>query len=198
VAGSTGVDPEPRWIGVNECIKRQYNIAAEYDKCQELFRCLLATGEGDIGRLIDQIKLIDESTQLKTISILFSKINTMLGNLTPAKASVAVKGIRESRIFPINKPGAASGSCTMVTSMKSDIWFFADRPYLYDSFCGKVPLLAFSAEKLNEMHILLDAMECKPRFLSALVDSQTSPSGEVYLQEKYTKSFRAKVPFIIS
>ena len=152
----------------------------------------------DIGRLLDQAKLIDKSTQLNTISILFGKISTMLKNLTPAKASIAVKTLRERQIFPIMKSGTLAGSRTLATSIDTDVWFIADRRYLHESFRGIVALLAFSAENLDGMHTFLEAMELKPRYLSESVECQTSPGGEVSFQNKYTKSLRAKAPFIIS
>lgn len=183
-----------RWFNIHECNERKIDVCSEYPECKYLFRCLLNTGENEIGPLITKVTSINSTTKLSDISNIFKQVSETIPYVSHNKAAKSLKCFRSRKLFPItNKKKHLHDSLCMIDDVS---WFIADRAHLWESFGGKLPLLAFSIKDLAAMENLINSLNFDCRRLSQIVQIISGPKGLISDQTLYTKSLRAKSGFI--
>ena len=183
-----------RWLDLNDCIEKKIDVSSEYPRCKYLFRCILNTADDEIASLVARAASISPSTKLYDILDLFTQIDEAIQDVSHKKATKSLKQIRTRPIFPItNKKKHLHDS---LRTLDDESWFIADRAHLWESFGGKVPLLAFEVKDLDEMEDLIDNLGLDCRKLSELVQVESAPRGLINEQPMYTRSLRAKSEFV--
>lgn len=183
-----------RWFSAQECIDKQADIYAEYPACKYLFRCLLHTDYGSIDHLVTKATAIKVSHKLADISDTFKKLSNAIENISNNRATKSLKFFRTRPLFPITSKQKHQHDHLLMLDDTS--WFIADRAHLKDSFEGKLPLLAFSIEDLDQMKHLISFLGLDDRRLSNLVQIVTGLKGLITDQPLYTQSLRAKSGFL--
>lgn len=183
---------------MKECISKGLNIASEYDQSAKLFKCLLASGSGEVGSAIQSLLLIDSTMNLGRIAELFIKVSDSLAAMNSKKAASAAEVLKNKAIFPIRETREEGGYQSLKALGCFSDWCIADLDHLADSFAGVVPLLAFTGDDLKAMDSLLGALHLQERKLSKLVKSDTAPSGKVNTHVERTKHLRARSHFFVA
>ncbi|OCK90529.1 uncharacterized protein K441DRAFT_578728 [Cenococcum geophilum 1.58] len=185
-----------RWYTVQECIAEKVKPASEYLSCGHLFRCLLATGDGELASIIKKARLINKSTPLSEIIRVFRDLSNAFKQAHPKEVADTLKWLATKPIFPIST-GKKQGLFDYLAPFGDDIdWLIADRDHLKDSFQGKAPLLAFTVEELSSMENLLEHLKADSRMLSRLVKSNTTPQGLISVHKSYTMFLWERREFI--
>lgn len=182
------------WMNMKECISRDIVIESDYPSCSYLFRCLLSPGGNPIAPIVAAATLITSSSKLEDISRLFRDVSKALRDVNTSKAAQLLRPLQNRSIFPITNGGKHSYDDLL--SVHNTSWFIADRPFIRESFHGKMPLLALPIEDLPALGDLFRVLRLDSRILSKLTTSQTRPKGRVTTHWAYTASLRAKSPFI--
>jgi len=177
---------------MKECISKGLNIAAEYNQSAKLFKCLLASGPGEVGSAIQSLVLIESTMTLSRISELFTKVSDTLAAISNQKAASVAEVLKNKAIFPIRETRGEAGYQSLRPLGCSSDWYIADLDHLADSFEGVVPLLAFTGENLTAMDPFLVALQLEERKLSNLVQSDATPGGKVKTHAERTRHLKAR------
>lgn len=190
--------PEMHWVGSEECIRGAYNIGAEYGDCADLFSLLLATGRGEIGVLVQTATLLNNAHNLNQFLQHFTKISQALKGRFHSiqKASEALQPLTARALFPVVTTEKDTGFDALSNVNKDSTWFIADRYDLRKSFLGKVPMLAFAVDDIEDIRNLLKALRLDSRRLSRLVKSHSEIRGRALYHAEYTAFLRHRASFI--
>ncbi|KAF9777759.1 hypothetical protein IL306_004327 [Fusarium sp. DS 682] len=121
-------------------------------------------------------------------------INNVLKAMSAKKAANVVKSLISCAIFPVITQAQGGKRKLMKPSNKT--WFIADRKYLRDSFLGKLPILDFTVQEIEDLLDLLKALDLDSRKLSLLVDCQCLPKGQLKYSVPASWYFRTRAPFV--
>jgi hypothetical protein len=141
--------------------------------------------------------LITPSSRLTAISQFLCNLSASVKGISVSKASQLLRPLQNKPIFPVTtvlNPGP-SGYDKLVDAGDAS-WFIPDRQSIFDSFLGKLPLLATPIENVTTLGDLLHVLRLDKRVLSKLAKSETQPKGRVSFSSIHTALLRAKIPFI--
>lgn len=194
--GKRGAEHISVWMSLAECFRRNLDLDELYPRSQSLFSSLLDMDGLELDALIKHSSSINTSHSLKVILRILVKTSRAVGAMTEHGASMALKTLRSTPIFPITWD-TRQPRFELATA-EDERWFIADRAHLRDSFAGKVPLLALQPPDLDDLGGLLAAMDLKPRQLSSCVTTTTYPKGLTELRTSDTLLLNQRAPFFAS
>lgn len=198
--GLSDGDSNMRWITAQECLEQDLNITAEYQRSASLFRNILGAGtnEIEIERIFQTLCAITEQTSLSDILKLFVKMSRALQAQGAENFKAYIERLKGwIPIFPIlQRNGDKEYDTLAPLNPEFPPWFIADRHDLRDSFCGCVGILAFLPEDLHSIEHFLSVFDLKLRFLSRIVEIESSPIGKPKRHKTYTLTIRRKAAFI--
>lgn len=167
-----------------------------YPRSAQLFRTLQAADGLGMHELMDGILSLSAHPSESLVPSLVHS----LGQLSKAIAAMSRVGatrklapLRSVPIFPVTA-GNTSLSPKMLSS-QDQIWYIADRPYLRDSFAGKVDLLDVTTSEADQMEDLFSCLGLCSRKMSLCVTTRTDPKGPIKLRESDTKLLRSRAAF---
>lgn len=183
------------WMSLAECFRRNLDLDELYPRSKSLFSSLLDMDGLELDALIKHLSSITTSHSLTVILRMLVKTSRAVGAMTELGASVALKPLRSTPVFPITWDTQLGFE---LTNAEDERWFIADRAHLRDSFVGKVPLLAVQPPDLDDLGGLLAALDLKPRQLSSCVRTTTYPKGLTELRTFDTLLLNERAPFFAS
>ncbi|KAI0406032.1 hypothetical protein F4802DRAFT_560462 [Xylaria palmicola] len=189
------VDNAKCWFDIDTCVKKKIDLVSEYPRSDQLFRSMLAVDGLETDTLVAKAAAVKPSTSLSEITETFKELSKDLRVYSPKKAAKAVKPLLHAMAFPTTDTGER-GKFNRCRYVKDTAWFIADRSHLWDSFAGKVPLLALRPEDIEAMEHLLRALALDSRRLSKLVESNRSPKGPLFQSKSATRFINERAPFL--
>ncbi|KAL2688953.1 hypothetical protein Neosp_003003 [[Neocosmospora] mangrovei] len=194
------------WVNSRNCvwtapgyIKKTPQLSKFYPELKNFFRDTVRIQAMDVTMLIREMYEIQGGDSLEDISQLFIALSLHLRIDAKNLELNAVKSLGQQRIFPIEKTHSDGRFETLQKAEGNDIWFIADRPHLWRSFTGNIPLLAFGLDTIARVEGMLDLLPpLRSRLLSANVKGVPVVQGSVQFNKKYTDILRSKVKFIAS
>ncbi|KAI1426993.1 hypothetical protein F5Y12DRAFT_793314 [Xylaria sp. FL1777] len=189
------IDKSNYWFDIDTCVQKKVDLVSEYPRSDLLFRSMQAVDGLQTGTLIAKLASVTSSTRLSEINEIFKELSRDLRVYSPKKAAKAVKPLLHAAAFPTTNT-KDRGNFNRCRSIKDTAWLIADRSHLWDSFAGKVPLLAVSPEDLEAMEHLLRALALDSRRLSKLVESNRSPKGPLVQSRSATAFIHERKPFL--
>ncbi|KAF2129618.1 hypothetical protein P153DRAFT_431538 [Dothidotthia symphoricarpi CBS 119687] len=183
------------WTNMKDCLEKNIIVEGDYPSCSLLFRCLRSPSGDPIASIVATATLIDHSSRLEDISRLFRDISKALQAVNTTQAAQLVQPLQNLSIFPITN-GPGERTYDMLVSMHDTSWFIADRPILWKSFHGKIPLVALPTEDIHALEDLLRVLRLDSRLLSKLTTNRTRPVGKATTHCAWSRSLQAKSSFI--
>ncbi|CEI61900.1 unnamed protein product [Fusarium venenatum] len=182
------------WFNAEQCSDKKIRMGELYPRCEALFRSLMITAGLNINGLVEKATKMEPSTPRTDMMETFANINDILKAMSAKKAANVVKPLLDSAVFPVLTQ--ALGGKRKLMKPSNTTWFIADRKHLRDSFLGKLPLLDFSIEEVDDMLDLIKALNLHKRKLSPLVDCRCHPKGQLEYSIPASWYFRTRAPFI--
>jgi hypothetical protein len=168
-------------------------LADLYPQLVQLFCNTLDLKDAEIEDLVKEISLVQLMDPLSYITELFLELEKLIKDDTPERVVSSLKG----RFFlPIHQTNS-SQYVLLASASGAAKWYIPDRPYLEDSFRGKIPLLAFSASETTKMKRLLRLLHLDTRKLSNCVTGTARTEGTIVPFREWTDSLRAKADCIL-
>lgn len=194
-ANSPSPSKSASWTNMRDCLVKNLAVESQYPSSSYLFRCLSSPVGDPIASIVATATLITTSSRLEDISRFFSSISKALKDVNTSQAAVLLRPLHKLSIFPITN-GPGNCAYDRLVSMHDGSWLIADRPLLWESFHGKVPLLALSVEDLATSTDMLHVLRLDDRLISKLTTNQAHPVGRVTTHWALSASLQAKGPFI--
>ena len=192
---------ENRWISHRDCVWKApslltnvYALSSAYRGCKPLFCSCLAVGNATIDHVVAEIISLNAANTTKCKELLIL-LNEYLATGSPMLAINKLKG---KRFIPVTD--SASSDDLQVSILKNyneDIWYYPDRPSLYNSFVGKVPLLDFSVQEVRKLSPLINALGHKYRRLSEAVEEATESSGDPIYDSLSTRDLQKRSQYFV-
>ncbi|CAO2650180.1 Nn.00g014720.m01.CDS01 [Neocucurbitaria sp. VM-36] len=184
------------WYTSAECLTGGLQLENDYPTCIHFFSYLLTKDGGGLDSLLTKMSFIDRSNTVSGLSKLFQDLNNAIRERTRTRTFIMPHHLRVQPIFPITRTGTKGTFDYLAPVGPETSWLIADRRYLRDNFCGKIPLLAFSPEETDSMDFLFRSFQIDRRKLSLRVKVQTIPRGLTSVHGSYTSFLKERVPFI--
>ena len=180
----SGPTTHRRWLTLTECVKLHVDVAAQYRSSERLWRSLVATGGVSLASILVQTLSISLESSLTDILTILTKLSETLSRSNAKKSSNAIKTLSNKAILPVKTSPESLEYDSLRAPTDSD-WFIGDKPYLADSFKGKVPLLAFSQQQdLEMLRQLLKTFRVGEKELSTRVHTKTITRGLQRIRNK--------------
>ncbi len=176
------------WNGPQQ-VNSVHKLSSEYPLCSSLFQKCLLLGNVTLDHVIKELQSVTDSTSFHTLQELLLLLNKYL---TSKDSPKRLSGLRGKKIIPVTKPG---GEDRM--DYNKDIWYFADRPSLWDHFNGKVPLIAFDVKTVKKLTPLIDAMELSEYTLSAAMEQEFKTVGLEIEDRERTDDLRKRARYFV-
>jgi hypothetical protein len=112
--------------------------------------------------------------------------------LTPESPSDCLDKLKGKKIVPVTRFGNEHRM-----NYDHDIWYFADRPSLFDRFDGKVPLISFDVKSVQKLSLLIDAMDRSQYLLSAAVTQDLKTIGLKIDYKERTADLRERARYLV-
>lgn len=167
-----------------------------YPRSAQLFRSLQAADGLGMQELIEGILSLSARPSKSLVPSLIQSLRQLskaIAAMSRVGAARKLEPLKSSLIFPVTT-GDSSLSPQMLSSQDHD-WYIADRPYLRDSFTGKVALLNIAASEADHMEDLFSCLGLCSRKLSLCVATRTDPKGPIKLRAADTKLLQSRAPF---
>ena len=165
-------------------------LAGYYSAHYSLFCNTLGLDDADIETLVAEARQIVPTDSLEYITQVFIATSHFLKVPMSKTANTGVMPLAGYRIFPIQT--GMSNFDYLSTALDTDEWYIADRSHLRQSFEGKLHLLAFDKQALEEMEPLIQELGLEQRLLSKAAIPVAMIEGMVEFHPQYTASLRAK------
>lgn len=188
----------PLWTNLNSCRSRGIDVTSHYPNCAYLFRCLSSPHGDPLAFKVQTASLITKSTKLEEIARFFNDLNLALKAVDTTQAAQVLRPLREEAIFPITHGFSKikDGQFDELLDLTDTSWYIANQSSTWDSFYGKIPLLALPVDVVTSIGDLLSVLRLEGRQLSKIVTSRTRPRGQVTVHWPYTSFLREKARFI--
>ncbi|KZM20137.1 hypothetical protein ST47_g8701 [Ascochyta rabiei] len=144
------------WLDVSEGSLLKDLIQSDYPQATRFFQGLLGGERLLLGPLLAKASRVDMLMNTAEIATLFANISDILGLMGQINVAKATKFIHDKPVLPIFKVSTESqddNSYDSLVGNRDASWFIADRPHLYQSFKGKLPLLAFTVQQIRNLVI---------------------------------------------
>lgn len=167
-----------------------------YPRSAQLFRTLQdADGLGMQALIEGLISLSADASKSLVPTIIRSlrQLNKAIATMSRVGAARKLAPLKASPMFPVTR--GASPIPQQMLSSQDEHWYIADRPYLRDSFTGKITLLDVSASEADQMEDLFSCLGLGPRKLSFCVTTSTNPKGSIQLRVADTNLLQSRAPF---
>lgn len=199
---STQPETTDHWVDLHtcvwdgpKCLRRTYRVSDFYPEHRWFFLDTLGLESFSWDTLLKEAQLIEASDDLKYISEIFIAIDEYLQK-NNGRDKLAHGGYKESltrpHIFPI-KTGLSEATFDYLgTAQEDEIWFIADRPHLWKSFKGLIPLLALDVDSVGKITTLIQILGLERRLLSRVAYAVPNVRGPAKLRRRYTSSLRMK------
>jgi len=146
--------------------------------------------------------LIEESDPLDHIKAVLFKLSSMLQGSTESERNESgLHRLRRCRIFPIQTHAAqvrfdylAPAHGNSASGIEN--WYIADIPHLWESFCGRIPLLAIPPSSIRDLGNLLRYLHLDWHYLSKAATKEIRVQGPAEYDAKYTRKISQKARFI--
>ncbi|KXX78121.1 Heterokaryon incompatibility protein 6, OR allele [Madurella mycetomatis] len=195
------------WVNSTRCIwdghwslRRTACLKRYYPYLQPFFHRTLRINNSDLSTLVTEASMISPSDPLDYIAELFISISRHLTMSLVVQELELVRGLKQSRIFPIRKKGtpisAPFDELQAVT--EKNVWLIADRPHLQQCFERRIDILAFDAKDVGQMLRFLNELGISRRLLSGVASSLVEIEGGAKLLKDYTSLMRSKAALIAS
>jgi hypothetical protein len=171
-----------------------------YPQYEVLFCEKFGVGNATLKTVVVETKQIQSTDSLAYIRDIFKQLSHMAYGLSEWKLREAgVFDLQLFQIFPVWT--GASGpefDClkTAGSITENNLWYIADLQHLCDSFEGIVPLLAFEAQSLGDIKLLIKHTGCDKRKLSDFAKREANINGWEKPNEEYTRSLHGKWNYI--
>jgi hypothetical protein len=192
---------ENRWVFLRNCVWKApalltnvYAVSSDYHGCKPLFNKCLGLGNATIDHVVEEIIGLPAagSTRCKELILL---LNEYLAAGSPPSAINRLKG---RRFIPITDTSSSNDfQVVVLRNYDEDIWYLPDRPSLYNSFDGKVPLLDFSIQEVRKLAPLIDAMGIRDRRLSKAVKETMESSGDSIFDSDKTRELQRRSQYFV-
>ncbi|KAJ4321823.1 hypothetical protein N0V84_005118 [Fusarium piperis] len=200
------LEHDEMWVSSQDClwtapgyIKKTPHLSNFYPELENFFRDTVRIQDMDVRMLLREMYGIQGGDSLEDISQLFIALTLHLRIDTEYSELSEVRDLCQQCIFPIEKAHTDGRFETLQKAEGNDIWFIADRPHLWKSFTGHIPLLAFSVDTIARLESMLDLLPpLRGRLLSANVKGVPLVQGSIQFHKKYTDILRSKVKFVSS
>ncbi len=156
------------WSGP-KVVRSVHKLSSEYPLCSSLFRNRLSLRNVTLNHVVEELRSVPNNTSFKTLQQLLLLLNKHLTSKASPNCLSCLKG---KKIIPVTKPG---GDDCM--DYNSDVWYFADRQSLWDSFNGEIPLISFDVKTVRKLNPLIYAMERSEYLLSVAVKQEPKVVG---------------------
>ena len=145
---------------------------------------------------MQQFGLTDDLEYIKNV---FIELDKLIKELTEGVAEESARTLHRNPIFPVKNLGDTEersfGSLQAANSRTE--WFIADSAHLARSFCGRLPLLAFSVGEIGRLKRVFKAANAEMRKLSNVVESNAQRHGTEVPWPAYQESLRDKANYIL-
>lgn len=185
-----------QWVFLSECVwngpqqlKSTPRLNFEYPLCSSLFRDRLVLGNATLDHVVKELRNINENAPFDTLQQLLLLLNKYLTLRSPPGCLETLKG---KKIIPVTKSGNEYHR-----DYDHDLWYFADRPSLWDRFNGKVPLISFDVKTVKELSPLIEAMKRSKYLLSAAVTQNLKIEGSKIKDEEKTADLRERARYLV-
>ncbi|RWA11758.1 hypothetical protein EKO27_g3340 [Xylaria grammica] len=163
------------WDGPS-CLKRVPRAGDHFSNHAGLFLGVLRLPQARLKAFLDEASQIQPTDSLKYIRDVFTEMARLISTSTASEFRSAQTGIlklRKHKMFPIWTRDKVGSQFDLV-EITSDLgWYIADRPYLFEGFQGRLPLLAFSPHVISELGDLLRLLRLDGRMLSKLASKES-------------------------
>lgn len=185
-----------RWAFLSGCVwdgpqqlKSTPRLSSEYPLCSSLFRDHLDLGNVTLDHVVKELQNIDEKASFDTLQQLLLLLNRYL---TPKSPPGCLEKLKGKKIIPVMESGNEYRM-----DYDRDIWYFADKPSLWDRFNGKVPLISFDVKTVRKLSLLINTMELSQYLLSAAVTQTLKTEGLKIEDRERTSDLRERARYLI-
>lgn len=184
------------WKNTSECLKLGFRLETVYPGSAQLFRTLQSSTRLDVNEMIERLLFLCVGFSRDLIPSLIKSLSQLskgVAGLSSLGVAKTLESLRSKPIFPVSM--GLSLSLPELRSSQDQNWYIADRPYLRDSFVGKVPLLDIPAHEAEQMEDLFNCLGLCSRKLSLCVITKTGPKGPIKLRFADTTLLQSRAPF---
>lgn len=167
-----------------------HNLSSEYPQYKKLFRGYLRLGNVTRDHVIKELQCATSSTSFDRLEELLLLLNNHLKLAAPQDCMSKLKG---KKIIPVRKP---DGKLYRL-SYNEDVWYFADRQSLWDSFNGKLPLISFDVKTVRRLNPLIKAMGLTRYLLSSSDEPTLKTVGDKIYDEEKTWELRERARYFL-
>lgn len=167
-----------------------------YPRSAQIFRSLQAADGLGMQELIEGVISLSahpSESLLPSLIQSLCQLSKAIATMSRVGAARKLEPLKWSPIFPV-KTGDSSLSPQMLSSEHQN-WYIADRPYLRDTFTGKIALLNATASEADQMEDLFSCLGLYSRKLSLCVTTRTDPKGPIKLRAADTELLQSRAPF---
>lgn len=167
-----------------------------YPRSAQLFRSLQAADGLGMQELIEGVISLSAHPSKSLLPSLIESLRQLskaIATMSRIGAARKLEPLKSSPIFPMTA-GDSSLSPQMLSSEDQN-WYIADRPYLRDTFTGKIALLNVAASEADQMEDLFSCLGLYSRKLSLCVTTRTDPKGPIKLRADDTNLLQSRAPF---
>ena len=167
-----------------------HNLNSQYPLRKTLFRVYLHVENVNRHHVIKELQCATSTTSFESLEQLLLLLNK---HLKPDSSQDCVFDLRGKKIIPVRKP---DGSLCRL-SYDQDIWYLADRPSLWDSFTGKLPLISFGVKTVQKLNPLINAMNLREKLLSEADKQKLEKVGDQIYDEEKTRDLCGRVHYFL-
>ncbi|GAW15237.1 hypothetical protein ANO14919_046460 [Xylariales sp. No.14919] len=163
------------WDGPS-CLKRVPRARDHFSNHTGLFLGVLKLPQARLTAFLDEASQIQPTDSLKYIRDVFTEMARLISTSNASELRSAQAGIlklRKHKMFPIWTRDKVGSQFDLVEITSDLSWYIADRPYLFEGFQGRLPLLAFSPHVISELGDLLRLLRLDGRMLSKLASKES-------------------------
>lgn len=175
------------------CLTKVYALATEYSDCKSLFCTRLKLQNAKIDDVVTEILSLPTSGCFNKHKELLLVLNDYLDNGSP---SAAIRKLKGKDVIPVTKSHRIeeqTNACLM--NYDKDLWYFADRVSLQESFEGKLYLIDFTVAEVRRLLPLIKAMNLESYLLSRAVMETTEFCGDPIYDQDGTMDLRNRAKY---
>lgn len=175
------------------CLTKVYALATEYTDCKSLFCTRLKLHNAKIDNVVTELLSLPNSGCFNKHKELLMVLNDYLDNGSPSTAILNLKG---KDVIPVIEPyQMGERAKTRLMNYNRDLWYFADRVSLQESFKGKLYLIDFTVFEVRRLSPLIKAMGLECFLLSNAVVETTEFCGDPIYDPDGTIDLRSRAKY---
>lgn len=191
---------DKRWIFLKDCVweapaclTKVYALATEYSDCKSLFCTRLKLQNAKIDDVVTELLSLPTSGCFNKHKELLLVLNDYLDKGSPSDPILKLK---DKDVIPVTKSlrvKERTNACLM--NYNKDMWYFADRVSLQESFKGKLYLIDFTVAEVRRLSPLIKAINLEDYLLSKAVVETTEFCGDPIYDQDRTMDLRNRAKY---